>query len=242
MGKKNILIYILIFVFLVSVSVVGYYFYKTYFSKLDTPKNNIEETSFVAPLIVGIKNGGGRNFPQTVGGVDDFNNEGLIPFDSFSKVWMACSADNEYCYTNDANAEKKDPVTGLVWSKAFDQKTNWFIANNCKSPNGISGDDGICDTNGEVACLCIKHIRNNNDAKIGCEGLGSGSWRLPFQKEMMQAYIDGSYENLSNEETSFWSSTTSSTNSESAWVVNLSTGSIGRYAKTLTEYSVRCVQ
>jgi hypothetical protein len=68
---------------------------------------------------------------------------------------------------------------------------------------------------------------------------GGGVWRTPTQKELMQAYIDGSFFNLSNPSYNFWSATQSS--STNAWYVYLSSGTTTNYTFA-TLYDVRCVR
>ena len=183
------------------------------------------------------------DYPQSVGGVDDYNNNGTMPSDSYTSTWTTCDAGNNYCETNDAtNANKKDDSTGLVWSIRIGT-SNWFSANNCVYPNGLG--DGVCDTNGEAACKCVKQSAGS---MTGCETLGaavagnSGGWRLPHQKELMQAYINGSWGNLSSAGYNFWSATTLSNNTHNAWYTSLYYGSTTYTTKTSTTISVRCVR
>lgn len=210
---------------------------------------------FAHVLSKGLKNGGGTNilncpaeksdpfcFPQALGGVDDYNNNGPIPTDTYQQTWTACNSDNNYCGlgNKDGNiAEKLDPNTGLIWSSSIGNG-NWFWANSCVYPNGLSGDDGTCDTNGEVACVCVKRSAG---AKTGCEGRAEngGGWRLPYQKELLQAYIDGSRGNLSNAHASYWSGTTYSSLTQNAWYTSLSSGYTGSNNKRNSN-SVRCVR
>jgi len=244
MGKKNIFIYVLVFVFLVSITLVGYYFYTTYLSNKTSTENQdlVSNSAEINATISGLKNGGNKDFPQLTGGIDDYNNGGTTPSDTYNKVWVLCTSNNNFCGTKDVNAEKKDPGTGIIWSKTINLNGDWFVANNCKYPNNLADSDGVCDTNGEVACLCVKHETNKSDAKTGCEALGDGDWRLPYQKELMQAYIDGAYSNLSDPNNGYWASTTRSEDTQTAWVVYLNSGNTGRNDKTVTDYAMRCVR
>ena len=190
-------------------------------------------------LAKGLKNGGGTKvsgcgedksspscFPQVLGGVDDYNNNWpVLAADTYQQTWTACNSDNNYCGLGEEGgniAEKLDPNTGLVWSSSLGNN-NWFWANNCVYPNGLLGDDGQCNTNGEVACQCVKR---SADSKTGCEGRAenSGGWRLPYQKELMQAYIDGSWGSLSGAIANYWSGTTNSSLTQLAWYTLLSNG------------------
>jgi len=90
---------------------------------------------------------------------------------------------------------------------------------------------------GDDACQCVKKAAS----KVGCESLGDGLWRLPYQKELMQVYIDGSWGNLSSAGDYYWSSTTKSSDTHNAWFMNLYDGFTYPYAKTTTR-QVRCVR
>ncbi len=145
-------------------------------------------------------------YTQAKGGVDDYNNNGSRPSDSYAKSWTTCDGTNNYCGTGTSTADKKDDSTGLVWSKWLNSgaTSTWFDANNCYEP-GTAENPGTCVSNGDDACQCVKKATS----MTGCDALGSG-WRLPYQKELMQAYIDGSWGNLSNAGNYFWSATTRS--------------------------------
>ncbi len=199
------------------------------------------QTPFNDARARGLLNGGNADFPQAVGGVHD---AAPLPDGSYSSTWTFCNSSNNYCDTGSSNAEKLDENTGLIWSERISSSATWFWANNCKYPNELPGDDGTCNTNGEVACLCVKLTgtgEGGNGAKTGCEALAGGGWRLPHQKEMMMAYIDGSAVGLSNAAANYWSSTTNSSITPNAWYTNLSSGNTPNTTKT-TSYSVRCVR
>jgi len=189
-------------------------------------------------------------YTKALGGVDDYNNNQTIPTDTYKKTWTACNLGNSYCSTNRAVAEKQDPNTSLVWSpRIYDGTTtsDWFWANNCKYPNGLPNDsdgDNLCDSgdNGQPSCICIKHTGGTGDAKTGCEAYDDGSWRLPYQKELMQSYIDGSYSNLTNATGGYWSATTGSYSTQNAWLTFQTSGYTGTGLKVTTTYSVRCVR
>lgn len=77
-------------------------------------------------------------------------------------------------------------------------------------------------------------------AKELCSDRGSG-WRLPTQKELMQAYIDGSYWNLTQPSYYFWSAT--ETSSTIAWNVLLSTGFTNTNNKSnFYNVQIRCIR
>lgn len=178
-----------------------------------------------------LKNGGNTDYPQSLGGADDYNNNGSIPADSYQSTWTTCNAGNNYCGTGRSVAEKKDENIGLVWSPMISASLNWFQANNCVN-NGAT-----CTANGQAACKCVKLT----SSKTGCGGYDDGNWRLPYQKELMINYIDGSWAKLTSAAYSFWSGTTSSNITQYAWYTGQYNGLTNSSTKS-TSYSVRCVR
>jgi len=202
-------------------------------------KRNVIVRAFYKQTLNGSMSTSTNAYPQSLGGVDDYNNNQTMPTDSYSASWTTCAAGNNWCGTGDsAYADVKDTSTGLVWSIRLGggASYNWFVANNCEDPG--PGGDGVCDANGEIACQCVK----KTSSKTGCESLGGG-WRLPHQKELMQVYIDGSWGNLSNPGYYFWSATTRSLSTQQAWYVYLGYGYTSYNGKTYgADYRVRCVR
>ncbi len=183
-------------------------------------------------------------YTKALGGVDDYNNNGTIPTDTYKKTWTTCNSGNTYCGTGRSvlnGLVSQDPNTNLVWSPRISSSSNWFVANNGKYPNGLPGDDGVCNTNGEVACYDVPHTGTGGDTKTGCAAYDDGLWRLPYQKELMQAYIDGSWGNLATANAGYWSSTTESDYTSNAWNTYLVLGNTSNGTKT-ANYSVRCVR
>lgn len=192
---------------------------------------------------VGTKNGGGTGtivaYTKVLGGVDDYNNNQTIPADTYQKTWTTCNSGNSYC-GGDSNAEKQDPNTGLIWSARTSSSANWFTANNCAQPlNGVAPLGATnCSANGDAACVCTKLT---GGSKTGCDVLGDGNWRLPYQKELMVAYVDGSWSNLTNAGNAYWSSTTTSNTTQNAWFTGQTIGDTN-YITKITNFSVRCVR
>ena len=180
-------------------------------------------------------------YTQALGGVDDYNdNQAAVPTGAYSGGWTDCtSGADDYCGTGDANADAKDNSTGLIWSDqisdAGDYTTTWFWANNCYEP-AAQTPAGVCASHGDDGCQCQKKPEG---VKVGCEALGAG-WRLPYQKELMQAYIDGSSKSsvsyLANTGYAFWSATTVSLTTTFAWRVNLPSGYTYSHAKADSAY------
>ncbi len=193
-------------------------------------------------------------YTQALGGVDDYNRGAAIPTDTYQQTWITCNSSaytpanpgGNYCNTGRSvlnNLVSQDPNTSLVWSPRISPGSNWFVANNCKYPNGLAGDDGACGTDKEAACFCVKHTGVGEDTKTGCEVYDDGNWRLPTQKELMQSYIDGSWGNLATAAgAKYWSATTISNTTRNAWPTNQSTGYTYYGTKTTATYSVRCVR
>ena len=126
-----------------------------------------------------------------------------------------------------AGTEKQDPRSGLIWSNA--------IVN-------TAGTATFSPTTNTAFSWDASHANNiavgNKTAITLCSAMGNG-WRLPAQKELMQAYIDGSNFNLSQPGNYFWSATEFS--STAAWTAYLSSGNTYYNTKTTT-YQVRCVR
>lgn len=179
--------------------------------------------------------GGFTGGSQTNGGVDDYNagNAAGRPTDSYSKGWTACTsgADN-YCGTADAFADMKDNSTGLVWSKPC---SGSGCSTSAEPADTIySWDNSAANNSSSTASvLCSQNLGTTHGA----------GWSLPHQKQLMQAYIDGSYGNLEAAGVNrlYWSGTTLSWGTTYAWYTTLSHGSTYGTLKTNAPY-VRCVR
>ena len=184
-------------------------------------------------------------YTQAVGGVDDYNSNHTIPTDAYQVTWTTCNAGNTYCGLGNTGGDiagAQDPNTGLIWSDRISSSANWFTANNCKYPNELPGYDGTCSTAGDIDCYCVKLT----SSKTGCEARveNGGGWRLPTQKELMQAYIDGSWgSGLDYLASFYWSATTCTLGGQTptAWTTYLGYGYTSNGSKT-GSYSVRCVR
>ncbi|MDD5693251.1 MAG: DUF1566 domain-containing protein [Patescibacteria group bacterium] len=127
------------------------------------------------------------------------------------------------------NIKNQDPRTGLIWSQ--------YLKNNSGTVAfaASGGSDWSWDGTTNANSVAV----GNKTAKQLCSERGNG-WRLPTQKELMQAYIDGSNFNLSNPGNYFWSATEySGTN---AWGVVLDNGLTYYSSKSTSSYYVRCVR
>ena len=122
---------------------------------------------------------------------------------------------------------KKDLRTGLWWSDRSDAQLSNSFAN---------ATDGVRPTGGNSIAFC------NTLNSAGTTGFGGyANWYLPTQKELQQAYIDGSNHNLPSPGNYFWSSTEDYGYPDYAWTVTLNYGHTSSNTKTTASY-VRCVR
>jgi len=192
--------------------------------------------------------GGFNGGSQALGGVDDYNanNAAGRPATSYPTftAWTQCISGNNWCQTdtdndgnnNEAGADAQDNSTGLIWSLPCNG--NGCTSFSDSAPGAYSWDNSA--TPGSPAGATGN---NGNTASALCSNAG---WSLPHQKQLMQAYIDGSWDKnlgtgLEGVLRSYWSATTYSTNTTNAWLTTLSYGLTSLNTKT-TPYGVRCVR
>jgi len=135
----------------------------------------------------------------------------------------------------------RDERTGVYWSAHQGTMSNIFTMASCDYFTSIprssyDGSDSDCG-------LAINYCATLDFA-------GRTDWYLPSQKELMQAYIDGIYNQAGIDEASaaafvtdnyYWSSSEVSGNSNYAWIVLLNAGDTDVYDKTNSSLGVRCV-
>ena len=135
----------------------------------------------------------------------------------------------------------RDERTGVYWSAHQGTMSNIFTMASCDYFTSIprssyDGSDSDCG-------LAINYCATLDFA-------GRTDWYLPSQKELMQAYIDGIYNQAGIDEASaaafvtdnyYLSSSEVSYDSLSAWYVGLYYGGTFYSYKTDTYYGVRCV-
>lgn len=182
-------------------------------------------------------------YTQALGGIEDYNRgKTVMPDGAYSSTWTDCSVGDNCGLTGAdiALADKKDDSTKLIWSKWLDAGAGhtWFWANNCYEP-GTASNPSACAADGDNGCGCVKIVAP--DTKVGCESIGDGHWRTPYQKELLQAYIDGAWGNLTNGVFYYWSATTSSGSTSSGWRTVLGVGNTDVTVKT-GSVRVRCVR
>ena len=135
----------------------------------------------------------------------------------------------------------RDERTGVYWSADQGTMSNIFTMASCDYFTSIprssyDGSDSDCG-------LAINYCATLDFA-------GRTDWYLPSQKELMQAYIDGIYNQAGIDEESaaafvkdelYWSSSEVSYYSTIAWSVYLNDGYSSNNFKTDTNSGVRCV-
>jgi len=145
----------------------------------------------------------------------------------------------EATWINTAGSVWQDQRTGLYWSDKQPSVTNEFIIGTCSGRSIESGECSSCfyDTPGNAISHCC-----NLSLDADGDGTAETDWRLPTQKELMQAYIDGAANHLPHPDGNFWSATEANLSSGRAWCVALHYGRTSYSNKDTTSYYVRCVR
>ena len=159
----------------------------------------------------------------------------------------------EASWTNTANVGVgstlnvwKDNRTGLYWSASQGTGSNNFTQVSLATcdffatvPRGNYNNTDPADCGNAIQSCATLSLE-------AVTGQGAKTdWYLPSQKELMQAYLDGMYNQAGSTFTStgnFWSSAEYSGSAASAWYVSLYRGNTGSNDKTSTSNSVRCVR
>ena len=140
---------------------------------------------------------------------------------------------------------KQDGRTGLWWSDVSSTGSVTAVATSTTNNFTLTGSAGVGD--GTRPWSTSTTTTTNGNAINFCNALndisfaGYTDWYLPTQKQLMQAYIDGSANNLPNPGNNFWSSTEYYNNTANAWNVNLNNGNTNNNTKVSSNY-VRCVR
>lgn len=129
---------------------------------------------------------------------------------------------------------QKDTRTGLWWTDLMAETGSASTTTNIFTLTGVAGQgDGTRPTGGHAINFC--------EALNTASFAGKNDWYLPTQKQLMQAYINGSANNLLRPNYYFWSSTEYYNSAAYAWRVALYYGNADNNSKT-NRYSVRCVR
>lgn len=189
---------------------------------------------------------------QANGGIDDANYDetGNLtqtpPANRYQTEWTTCNVGNSYCGTGDTGANAKDEATGLIWSYPLTGLTgaSWDTETDTAVLTEGCVPDGNCAYWDTDTYYSWDNSNSNNDGSTAQQLCSNHEgWSLPHQKQLMQAYIDGSYGNLepSGVGRYYWSATTVSNVADLAWGVYLSVGLTG-YGNKHDSSLVRCVR
>lgn len=148
------------------------------------------------------------------------------PFSGYNSINYAGTGGDLDLYSG---AVKQDTRTGLWWSDIMAVGATASTTSNVFTLSA----DGSRPTGGNAIGFCDAL----NTANFGSHN----DWYLPTQKQLQQAYIDGSANNLPSPGYYFWSSTENASSTAYAWYVALYYGYT--YGSTkVTSYDVRCVR
>ncbi len=148
-----------------------------------------------------------------------------------------------------SNSVMQDQRTGLYWTDRSDTAvSNNSFANTAGQTDRVNPDTNHCNFNspGDANEWC-----NTADTGVSANELclnlelddGTGlktDWRLPTQKELMIAFVNGAAANLASTGVHYWSSTQGS--ATVAWGVLLFNGTAGYGTKTEATVLARCVR
>jgi len=141
--------------------------------------------------------------------------------------------DNEFAYVD--GSDRISPTGSCNFNSTG--TANAYCDNQDPS-NAYAQDNGVSAAD---FCLNLQLDADNADGDgNGATGMET-DWRLPTQKELMQAYIDGSANNIPNSGRLFWSSTEAYSSQSYARVVYLNVGGAGTNTKSAND-AVRCVR
>ena len=143
--------------------------------------------------------------------------------------------DNEFAYID--GSDRTSPTDHSCNFNSIDT-ANEYCDNQDPSSAYTTEDD---DVSAADFCLNLQLDADNADGDSnGTTGMET-DWRLPTQKELIQAYIDGSANNIPNSGNLFWSSTEVYNSQSRAWVMYLNIGGAGTNTKSANG-TVRCVR
>ena len=190
----------------------------------------------------------------------DFELQALVEWDDYEGPEGSGDAAEDYMgeestWTNTLPLSGGEEVwkaerSGLYWSHYLEDYTNVFPNQDHSTCSFFDGSteaeklaaryeyDGITGACGNAINAC-----GSLELDADGDGVDETNWYLPSQKELMQAYMDGIFNQAGSVFTttnSFWSSSEVSYYPTGAWLVFLFNGLTGYNSKTNT-YAVRCV-
>lgn len=164
-----------------------------------------------------------------------------------------------------SNQVYKDNLTGLYWSNrtsaGVDNEFQWELGDDPVNPSSTSCNflspgtaNSYCDNrdptnaiteDNDVSaaefCLNLELDADNADGdNNGATGVET-DWYLPTQKQLLQAYIDGSANNLPNADGTLWSSSEGTNYRYFAFRVGLDSGIAAINSKAASIF-VRCIR
>jgi len=162
-----------------------------------------------------------------------------------------CVTDNGVEVCLDSNEVWQDTRTGLYWSDkthtCVDNEFRYDDTGQCNFTDTGTANE-YCDNQDPTNAYTEDDDVSANDFCLNLQldadndGTLETDWRLPSQKELMQAYIDGSANTLPHiAGYSFWSATEVSSSAYKAWGISLFHGLADSYSKGNDKY-VRCVR
>ena len=153
-----------------------------------------------------------------------------ISGNSFRQVRRALWGEIHY-----QHVRARTPLGGKMNQVSLDLGPKWFVegfATDKPMDNNFSNLENKIK-GGNAVGFCDELARRKY--------AGVSSWKLPTQKQLMQAYIDGS-SSLTDSSSYFWSGTEFFGDSKRAWVVNLLAGDVASSPKENTASNfVKCV-
>jgi hypothetical protein len=185
--------------------------------------------------------------------IDDYN--GLPASTGFPSTW---SVANNYCGGVEATAGDDNVWKDVTTSDGTTASTCTATPANCTMQDKISGlkwSNSYRNSGNQVQDTKDWWSAVNYCNASTYHGQPAGSWRLPTQKELMNAFEHGIvstaindnvsphyWMTLANMQSSFWSASSDSYFSDNAWIVDLSNGNTSANNKDNVSVNVICVQ
>jgi hypothetical protein len=144
------------------------------------------------------------------------------------------SIDNEFMFING-----DDRVNPASTSCNFNSTAtaNQYCDN--QDPTSVYVEDN--DVSAAEFCLNLALDADNADADSNGATGTETDWRLPTQKEAIVAYANGAENNLNNAQANMWTSTELNNSGSAAWLVNMGTGVVTNFTKSLNNFA-SCVR